>query len=47
MLEKNVGRKEVDKERIEEGVFLMVFSASVSLSPIVLNLLLERKSKRI
>jgi len=47
MVEKNVGRKEVDKERMEEGVFLMVFSASVSFSPIVLNLLLDRKSKRV
>jgi hypothetical protein len=47
MVEKNVGRKEVDKERMEEGVFLIVFSASVPSSPIVLNLLLGRKSKRV
>jgi hypothetical protein len=45
MVDNNAGRKEVDKERMEEGVLLMVFSASVSLSPIVLNLLLGRKSK--
>jgi hypothetical protein len=39
--------REVDKERMEEGVFLMVFSASVSLSPIVLNHLLDRRSVRL
>jgi hypothetical protein len=47
MVKKNVGRKEEYKERMEEGVFVMVFLASVSLSPIVLSLLLDRKGKSV
>jgi hypothetical protein len=47
MVKKNAGRKAEYKERMEEGFFVMVSLASVSLSPIVFGLLLNRKSKSV